>query len=92
MTGLTMVGTGGGLCEGDACALPTPAPAATLAGVRYTVRVTSLGDRWRADVEGLEDASVEVVEWSQLDAAVRALVGDLTGAWIDDVELDWADA
>ena len=89
MTGLKMVGGDGVTCEGDACALQG---AATLAGVQYTVRVTRLADRWRADVENLDDASVEVAEWSQLDPAVRALIGDLTGEWIDDLDLSWTDA
>ncbi|QAY64634.1 hypothetical protein ET495_17110 [Xylanimonas allomyrinae] len=47
--------------------------------MRFTVRVTSVGDGWRADVEGLDDASVQVPEWAQLDAAVRALVGTSRG-------------
>ena len=84
-----MVGAEGAVCEGDACALPS---AATLRGVQYTVRVTRLGDRWRADVEELDDASVEVAEWSQLDPAVRSLIGDLTGEWIDDLDVIWTDA
>jgi hypothetical protein len=87
-----MLGSAGVVCEGDACALPGTAPAGSLTSVQYTVRVTPVGGGWRADVEGLDGASVEVGEWSQLDPEVRSLVADLTGAWIEDLELDWVDA
>ncbi|PZR54224.1 hypothetical protein DNL40_04705 [Xylanimonas oleitrophica] len=60
--------------------------------MQYTVRVTRLAAGWRADVEGLDGGTVEVAEWAQLDPEVRALVADLTGVWIEDLDLEWADA
>jgi hypothetical protein len=56
--------------------------------MRYTVRLTQLEGRWRAEVDGME-AAVEVAEWAQIDTEVRALLGDLTGAWPDDLELSY---
>jgi hypothetical protein len=56
--------------------------------MRYTVRVVQLEGRWRAEVDGME-AAVEVAEWAQIDTEVRSLLGDLTGAWPDDLELEY---
>lgn len=56
------------------------------------MRVTRDGEWWVADVEGLDDGQVRTQEWSQLDPEVRALIGDLTGGWPDDLELDWVES
>jgi hypothetical protein len=60
--------------------------------MQYTVRVTREDEWWVAEVAGIEDATVRTQEWAQLNTEVRSLIADLTGAWPDDVEIEWVEA